>query len=720
MATGGLLLSFEIACESKPSQRPPGVYKEINAYLSINTNGLVKISNPVPEIGQGVRTALPILVAEELGVSLKDVLVTQADADDRYEGRNQRAAGSNSVRVFWEPMRMAGATAKDLILQAAALTWKIPKKACTINEGIISNNLNRYTLPIGELVEMAATLKPSEDIVLKKPSEFKLIGTDVPNPDILDIVSGKVQFGQDIRIPNMSYASIEKSATYGATVISFDAREALSIDGVTHVFKVPFHGDKDRPYCREGIAVVGTSVWAVLRGRKALSIEWDLGINTNESTESLHAVCSELIASDKGLEVRSDGDVYNAFKDTDNVIEAEYHLPFIAHVCMETLNCTVDLQEESCEVWIGSQMPFIARNYLAGFVELPKEKITMHINRIGGGFGRRLWVDFMVEAVKVAQELKAPVQLFWTREDDIQCTGYRPFSYHKLMASYTEDGNPIAWLHRQAGTSRYTFRPNEQPYASEFFPNHFPANLLSNFRQEYSLAVSNLRATLIRAPGNNALAFVVESFMDELAHACKKDPLIFRLELLGTGNKEFEFDEEDNVNISTSRMRQVLTLAAEKASWGKELQRGRGMGIAGYFTFGTYVAHVMEVSVDTKTGEFIIHKVTSAVDCGSVLHPDGVRAQVEGAIIDGISATKYQKIDVKKGETVQTNFHNYPVLRIHEAPKDIEVHIVKSAAPPSGMGEPPYPPVAPALCNAIFSACGKRIRKLPIGKQLEI
>ncbi|MEP5611662.1 MAG: molybdopterin cofactor-binding domain-containing protein [Cyclobacteriaceae bacterium] len=717
LAAGGLLLSFNISCKKKSPGRKAGTYQNVNVYLSINTNGLVQITNPVPEIGQGVRTSLPMLLAEELGVDWKDVVVEQGDANAQFEGRNQRAAGSNSVRVFWEPMRMAGAVAKDLILQAAVQKWGITKSRCDIKNGVVFNTENKLRLPIGDLAAAAVTFKPSDDIVLKKKADFDIIGSKVSNPDIQNIISGKVKFGQDVRIPGMLYASIEKGSTYGATVASFDAAEALAIKGVKRAFLVPFHGNQDRPYCQEGVAVVGESVWAVLKGRQALKIEWNLGTNANESTSNLHEICSKLIESDSGLEVRDDGDVYEILENDENRLEAIYHVPFIGHVCMETVNCTIDLKDDSCEIWSTSQMPFAELNFLTRFLELPTEKISLHVARIGGGFGRRLGLDFTIEAAKIAKEVKQPIQFFWTREDDLKFDGYRPFSYHKMSASIDESGKPIAWLHRQAGTSRYAFRSNEQPYGSEFFPNHFPANLIPNFRQEYSLAVSNLKRSLIRAPGNNTLAFVVESFMDELAIKSKKDPLEFRLEVLGEKERKFEFDEEDEVVISTSRMKAVLELAAEKSSWGQSLPSGRGMGIAGYFTFDTYIAHVAEVSVDA--GKLKIHKFTTAVDCGEVLHPDGAIAQVEGAIIDGISATKHQEVHVENGQTMQTNFHNYPVLRMGESPKEIEVHFVASNGPPTGIGEPPYPPVAPALCNAIFAACGKRIRKLPIANQLE-
>ncbi|MCG2459776.1 molybdopterin-dependent oxidoreductase [Flavobacteriaceae bacterium F89] len=720
LATGGLFLGVNLSCKEKPlEQLGPGELHDFNAYLSIDTNGIVQIANPVPEIGQGVRTSLPMLVAEELSVDWKNIKVIQADAGMRYGGYDQRAAGSNSVRIYWKPMRLAGATARELLIMAAANVWEIPRENCFASGGFIHNKSDKRSLGYGALAEKAALLEVPQNVELKKPSDFKLIGKSVSNPDIKGILNGSAVFGQDVRIPNMSYASMEKSEVYGATVKTFDSSAALAIPGVQKVFKVAFHGDIERPFCREGVAVVGDSVWAVLKGRKALKIEWDLGVNIKESTESLHQNCENLVGRKGDSEVKNDGDVYKLLNTSSNKLEATYHLPFIAHVPMETVDCTIDLRDDSCEIWSTSQVPFADLNFLSRFFELPTEKITLHLTRIGGGFGRRLGPDYTIEAAKVAKEIKKPVQYFWTREDDIQFDAYRPFSYHKLMATWNDNGQLTSWLHRQAGTSRYAFRPNVEPYISEFFPNHFPANLTPNFRQEYSLAVSNINRSLIRAPGNNSLAFAVESFTDELAYANNSDPLEFRLNLLRDGNKEFPFDVEEGTVISTQRMKDVLQLAAEKAGWSKKLPNSSGMGIAGYFTFDSYVAHVAEVSVDRHNGILTVHRFTSAVDCGQVLNVDGVKAQTEGAIIDGLSASLFQEVTIFEGKTNENNFNNYMVLRMKDAPKAIDVHIVDNGYPPTGMGEPPYPPVAPALCNAIYAACGIRIRKLPIKNQLK-
>lgn len=719
MASGGLLLGINFSCKQKTVEKlVPGVMHKYNAYLGIDRNGIVKILNPVPEIGQGVKTALPMLVAEELGVEWEKVVVEQAKAGEEFGGNNQRAAGSNSVRLYWEPMRKAGAVARELLLTAAANKWNLQGSQCSVKNGMIINSTNNKKFGFGELAQYAASLEVPEQVKLKDPKEFQIIGKSVSNPDMDDILSGSAVFGQDVRIPNMLYASMEKNDVYGATVISFDSSKALKIPGVIKVFKVPYHGEPERPFCREGVAVVGETVWAVLQGRKALEIEWNLGENVNESTEQLHSMCQELIDKRGDVEVKRNGDPYGVLNSNGNKIEATYHLPFIAHIPMETVNCTIDLREDSCTIWSTSQVPFADLNFLSRFFDLPIEKINLNVTRIGGGFGRRLGPDYTIEAAKIAKELKMPVQYFWTREDDIKYDAFRPFSYHKLAASWDNKGNITSWLHRQVGTSRYAFRPNRQPYESEFFPNNFPANLIQNFLLEYTLAPSNINRSLIRAPGNNSLSFAVESFMDELAYATNRDPLQFRLDLLGKVNHDIEFDSEENTVISTNRMRHVLETAATEAGWGKKLTKGSGMGIAGHFTFGTYVAHVVEVTI-SGSGKLTIDRVTSAVDCGQVLHADGIRAQVEGAIMDGISAAMFQEITIENGAVLESNFSDYGVLRLKDSPKDIDVHILQSDFSPSGMGEPPYPPVAPALCNAIYAASGIRIRKLPIGNQIK-
>ena len=719
LGTGTLLIGIHIpGC--KMTDHLPSVAHQLNAYLSLDTHSQVTISIPVPEIGQGVRTALAMLVMEELEANWDQVKIEQCDGDAIYGGRDQRAAGSNSIRVFWEPLRTAGAQAREMLKQAAAYEWGIPSGECEVAGGMVFNKVNRKKFRFGQLIEKASKLEIPKQVELKK-SGFNVLGGAKPNIDNAAIVAGKSTYGFDVQFDGMLYASIEKCPTYGGKVIAFDATESLKIRGVRSAFKVNHYGSSaDRPYTREGVAVVGESSWAVICGRRALKIEWDRTANQKESTGELDQQCKSLIDGQGDEIIIDQGNTRDAIKRAGRVFEATYKLPFIAHIPMEPLNCVINLTEDRCEIWSGTQMPFAERQFLAGLLDMPVEQITLHVPRIGGGFGRRLGYTAAIEAVQIAQEIKEPVKLFWTREDDIVHDGYRPFSYHRMTAAWDDVGALTSWTHRQAGTSRYAFRPNNRPGESEFFPNHFPANLLPNFRQEYSLAISNLSRSLIRAPGNNALAFVVESFMDELAIESDSDPLEFRLQLLGE-DRDFPFDEEEGTVISTQRMKKVLSLAAEKAGWSnrKTLSPGRGMGIAGYFTFDSYIAHVAEVSVHQDTGDLHIHRFVSAVDCGFAVNRAGVIAQVEGAILDGLSAAIHQEVTIAEGQPQQSNFHDYPVLRMSECPDEIEVFIVENEHPPTGMGEPPYPPVAPALCNAIYDASKVRIRVLPIRDQIK-
>ena len=711
-AGGGLLVAVSVpgaACATVATGRPalPSSVA-FNIYLSISPDDVVTITAPVPEIGQGVRTALPMLVAEELDVDWRRVRVVQAPGSQEYEGSDQRAAGSNSVRVYWRPMRLAGATARDLLRRAAAASWHVSPQECAARDGRVVHARSGREASYGALAAAAAGMEADPKVALKEPAEFRLLGRRVPNVDREDIVRGAAVFGADVRLPGLVFASIERCPVYGGRVRRFDDSQARSVPGYLQAVRVEAVGDADRPYVRDGIAAIATNTWAAFEARRRLDIEWDEGPNASESTDRLHEICACALDG-RGEVVREDGDVDAAMQQATRKLTATYHVPFIVHTPMESMNCTAYVRDDAAEIRVPTQMPAMTQETLAERLSLPLEAVRIHPTRVGGGFGRRLSVDFVLEAVQVSRTLGKPVQVVWTREDEIAQGHFRPFSYHRLRGAVDEAQRIVAWDHRQASTSRYAFREAENPVRSEFIPGDVPAVLIDNFRLEYTLAESNLPRTILRAPGHNVLSFVVQSFIDELAHLARADPLAFRLQLLDAGART------ENDYVDFGRLREVLARAAREAGWNRPLPKGRGRGIACHYTFGSYVAHVIEVTADPggRPDRHRVDRVVSAVDCGQVANLAGLEAQVEGGVIDGLGAALYGEIRVEGGRVLQSNFDSYRLLRFPQAP-EIEVHVVASGREPTGMGEPPYPPVAPALCNAIFAATGVRHRRLPL------
>lgn len=713
---GGLVISVAIGCspaENKSLTPEVNVTSaELNAFVEISSDNQVTLYAPVPEIGQGVRTALPMILAEELDIDWRDVRIKQAPGGDEY-GPRQIAAGSASVLVYWKPLREAGATARAMLLAVAAKRWEVNAGACSTELGMAIHPNGREKLPYGKLADEASAMPVPQNVKLKEAADFKIVGSSVENVDALSIVTGEPLFGLDVERPNMVRAVIARCPTYGGRVKNFDDRETLKIPGVIQTVRIERVGSSaERPYVDEGIAVVATSTWAALQGRGALRVEWDEGPNIQESTDRLHQLCQGYLQEPAEI-VRDDGDAIGELSSGNTTLDVTYHVPFIAHACMEPMNCTTELTPDKCEQWSPTQSPGNDRNAVAGEVDLPVEAVTVNAMRCGGGFGRRVGPeDYTYESVQLAKAVGRPVQVVWSREDDIQHDSYRAFSYHRLIAKLDGSGNISAWLHRQSGTSRYAFRQNRAPGISEFFDYNFPGGLIENYRLEYALAQSNLPRSILRAPGNNALSFVVESFIDELANAANEDPYKFRLDLLGD-DRDFDIDEEGSV-LSTKRMKSVLRTVAENSGWGEPLPLGKGRGIASHFTFGTYVAYVVEVSVSEETGQYTVDRVVGAIDCGRAINPLGIKSQVEGGINDAIHATRHGEITFKNGAVEQSNFHDYPLARMNEAATNIDVHIIEGSDEITGVGEPPYPPMIPALANALFAATGKRVRRLPI------
>ena len=690
-----------------------------NAFLEIAANGGVTIWVAKSEMGQGVRTSLPMLVAEELDADWSKVQVRQADFDAKYG--DQVTGGSLSVRTSWEPLRKAGATAREMLIGAAAQTWGVDRSSCRAQDGAVIHPPSGRRLTYGQLAAAAAKLPVPAEVRLKEPKEFRIIGTPAPRTDVPMKVDGSGKFGLDVTLPGMLYAVIARCPVFGGSMESFDATAAKAVPGVRHVVEVPRTGTlkpfENKPggpgnqnFTPAGVAVVADSTWAAMAGRDALNVKWNPGAGTTESTASMHETFLKL-AQSPGNVIRKDGDVEKAFAQAAKKLAAVYEVPFLAHADMEPMNCTASFASGRCEIWAPSQNVANAAASLAA-LKLPPEAIKIHVTLLGGGFGRRLDQDYIIEAVLVSKAVGAPVKVVWTREDDMQHDYYRPASYHVLQAGLDDRGQPVAWLHRSISPSIEAFYdgPNIPPgQAAEVNAPDFPAGMIPNFQLESTPVPTVVPRGWWRSVENSANIFGVQSFFDEVAAAAGKDPVELRLQVLGEPRK---IPQGDDPPLDIGRLRGVIELAAAKAGWGKPLPKGKGRGIAAFYGYGSYVAQIAEVSV-SEGGRLRIERVVCAVDCGMVVNPDTVAAQMESGVVFGLTAALKGEITIEGGAVKQTNFNDYPMLRMNEMPQ-VEVHIVPSQEAPGGIGESPVPPVAPAVGNAIFAATGKRIRRLPI------
>jgi isoquinoline 1-oxidoreductase beta subunit len=689
-----------------------------NAFIRIDTSGQVTIWAAKSEMGQGVRTALPMIVAEELDADWTRVRIEQADLDRKYG--SQLTGGSLSVRTSWDPLRKAGAAGRTMLIAAAAQQWGVEPDSCRAEQGFVIHTASNRRLSYGELAAAAAKLPVPAEVKLKDAKEFRLVGTPVKRTDTPMKVDGSGIFGLDVRVPGMLYAVIERCPIFGGELESFDAAKAKAVPGVrqvveikraelTHPFTNRVAGAGHQHYMPGGVAVIANSTWAAMEGRRALTVKWKEGEHAQLSSASLRETFEKL-AQIPGKVLRNEGDVEQALAQAAKKIEAVYELPFLAHAPMEPVNCTAHTTDNGCEVWGPTQIPGAAQAAIAHALKLPLDSIKVHVTLLGGGFGRRLNQDYTVEAALVSRAAGTPVQVVWTREDEIQRDYYRPASYHKLAAALDAQGNPTAWLHRHVSPSIDAFYqgtgiPN--PESSEINPQDFPAITIPNARVEYALANTVVPRGWWRAVESSVNPFVMQSFLDEIAAAGGHDPVALRLKLLASPRRVGNFD--------TGRLRRVIELAASKGDWGKPLPKGRGRGIAAHFCFRSYVAQVAEVAV-AADGKVRVERVVCAVDCGTAINPDIVKAQMEGGIAFGLSAVLRSAITLKDGRVEQSNFHDYQVLRINEMPM-VEVHIVPSQEAPGGIGEPGVAPLAAAVGNAIFAATGKRVRRLPVRAQ---
>lgn len=724
LGTGALLIGVYLpltACTRQRGDLARAQSFKPNVFVRIDPSGAITITVARPEIGQGVRTALPMLVAEELDVDWASIRIEQAIAADHAVYGAQQAGGSRSVRTGWLPLRQAGAVARAMLVAAAAQQWNVAVPTCSTERGVVVHLPSGRRAPYATLVAAAARQPLPAAVALKHADRFTLIGKPTLQLDGPALVDGTQRFGLDVRVPGMRFASIERAPVIGARALSVDETAARAVAGVTHVVTLDADslsgfGDNNPPPAN-GVAVVATSTWAALKGRRALRIKWSGGAATEDSQQR-RSECQRLAALAPERVVRNDGDVDRAFAAAARTLEAVYELPLVAHASMEPMNCLADVRAKHCEVWAPTQNPEAARTLAAQLAGLPLRSVTLHVTRSGGGFGRRFYSDFVAEAVVLSRRVGGgPVQVVWTREDDIKHDFYRPASCHFMRAGVGVDGRLLAWSQHLVNAQRGEFLKWDLPKGATVFaagdelgPHDFPAGYVPNLR----LAATALHSCPVplgqwRSVEDSTNVFVYQSFIDEVAHLAGQDPLDYRLALIGAA-RTMPYD--DGGTYDAGRLRNVLEVAAREADWGTPLPGRVGRGIAASFANDAFVAVVAEVEV-ARNGEIRVRRAVAAADLGTVVNPLGAQAQVEGSIVFGLSAALKQEITIAGGRVVQSNFNDFPVLRMPEMPR-IEVHLIPSSDVPLGAGEPAVPPTAPAIANAIFAATGFRVRRLPI------
>lgn len=695
---GGLVLGFSLSPRRSLGETAaePAAAFAANAFIHISTDDTVTLIINKSEMGQGVYTSLPMLIAEELSVDWKKVRIEAAPVDPEYNhtewGNMQGTGGSSSIRSCWVQFRKAGAAARIMLIAAAADLWHVDPLTCRAKRGFVINDATRKRLSYGKLVEKAALLSPPEDIELKQPELFTIIGKPMRMVDGRDKTRGTAMFGIDVKAPGMLTAVVARPPIFGGKVKSFNDDKARTVPGVKAVVQID-----------SGIAVVADSFWAAKSGRDALEISWDEGLAPLPDTEELRKQYAGL-AAEHGAIARKEGDAAEAFSRAAKQISAEYEVPYLAHAAMETLNCFVDLRSDRCDIWTGTQLQTADRDAASRVSGLSHDRVRLHTTFLGGGFGRRAnpKSDFVVEATNVAKAVQQPVKTVWTREDDIKGGYYRPMWRDYISAGLDQHGRLISWQHTIVGQSIAEGTQFEQVMikkgidsasveGAEDIPYSIDNILVSLHTTKNSVPVQSWRSV-----GHSHTAFVVETFIDEAAYAAGEDPCEFRRGLLA----------------KYPRHKAVLDLAAQKAHWGEQLKNGHGLGIAVHKSFNSYVAQTAEVSVG-REGAIRVHKVVCAVDCGRVVNPDIVKAQMESGIVFGLSAALFGEITIRNGRVEQNNFYDYRLVRMRDMP-EIEVHIIKSQESPTGVGEPGVPPIAPAVANAIFALTGTRIRRLPI------
>jgi isoquinoline 1-oxidoreductase beta subunit len=726
IAGGGFMLGLYPKAVEAQGPRGGGPPLSPVDFISIASDGTVSIVAVNQELGQGALNLVPMLIAEELDVNWKSVQVQRSGVASKFGG--QITGGSSATPSHWEPMRRIGAAMRHMLVAAAAQSWGVPVEECSTASGIVSHRSSGRSTGYGELAAKAVTMTVPAfaTVALKDPKNYKIIGTSTPGVETKAIVTGKPIFGIDVTIPGMLYATFEKTPVLGGKVVSVNLEAIRGMKGVKHAFVIEgvasanaypnylFEG----PGFEAGVAIVADSWWAAQSARKKLQVNWDFGKWATQDSEANARKADELSKQPAARTLRNNGDAEAVFQRADvKVVEAPYVFPFIAHATMEPQNCTAHFKDGKMEIWSTSQFPAPGRAAVSRLTGIPETDITLHMVRAGGGFGRRAYNDSMCEAAWISKTVGAPVKLVWTREDDIRHDYYRCGGFQYLKAAVDPSGKIVAWKDHFVAYGE----GNAFVHDGGFNPGEFPAGYVENFLVQASTMPLGLKTGALRAPGSNSIAWVMQSFLDELAHVAGKDPVQFRLDLLKMtvpppANAAPANPRAMAMGLNPARMSAVLELVAEKSGWGKRtLPKGTAMGVGFHYSHRGYFAEVAEVTVSANK-KVKVNKVWVAGDVGShIINPSAAESQVQGAVIDGLSEMM-QQITLKEGRVVQSNYHQHPWLNMAQAPV-VEVHFLKSNNPPSGLGEPALPPILPAVANAIFSATGERIRTMPFTKQ---
>nr|WP_298926645.1 molybdopterin cofactor-binding domain-containing protein [uncultured Allomuricauda sp.] len=713
LAGGGMLIGFNLFQACKPKAAPPIDlsqlnYNDFNAFIKIADNGAVTIFSPNPEIGQGVKTSMPMIIAEELDVAWKDVYVEQGILDTENYTR-QVAGGSQSIRHGWDALRQTGATAKQMLINAAAARWGVDASECTVSDGIITNAAGE-TLGFGDVVKDASMLEVPEDVALKEPKDYKIIGKDAPNVDIHKIATGKPLFGLDYKVDGMVYAAVVRPPAFGHKLVSYDDTAAKAMPGVLNVIKI---GEKVRGLLAEDpsfsskisssdkVVVVAESTWQAMKAKEAIKAEWEEDTSM-ESTEEHDKILTDLLDGSTFKTERSDGNIKKAFAEADEILERTYESPFLPHNCMEPMNFFANVTEERVHLAGPIQTPAWKAGLVAKMFGREESDIYLEMTRMGGGFGRRLYGDFVLEAAEISSVIKKPVKVVYSREDDMEDGIYRMAIKYRIKAG-VKDGKITAYHLKEAAI-------NDNMYG--LIPNFFPAGAIENYQVDTANYRSNITTGAWRAPYTNFLAYAEQSFFDELAELMEVDKIQMRLDLLDKVKPE----EDERIQYSPDRMKEVIKVAVEKSGWGTK-PKNIHQGFVSYYCHNTHVAEVADVEVEN--GEPVVKKITCVVDCGIVVNPMGALNQIEGGVIDGVGHSMYGELQFENGRPTASNFDKYRMIRMKEAPL-VETHFVKNEFSPTGLGEPTLPPAGGAVANAFKAATGNRLYKQPFTKTPEL